>query len=195
MAQRKWKDTKQQPGTAGPGNMLGCCLISFHFMWAILSTSTVHPWTLQPRHTVCIYLNSNVSSCLKGKIPPFTVESLFASLPFIVPSLIYVVSNNAYFYGLTLVAPPIWLILVSMKTFVSAVTYKFILRRPISDAQLGGSMLMVLSVAIAKFPDALSARHSETMVNALPVSAIFLASFACIVSGKYRFPYENMINF
>ena len=35
MAHRKWKETKQQPGTAGPGNILGCCLISFHFMWAI----------------------------------------------------------------------------------------------------------------------------------------------------------------
>ena len=34
-AQRKWKDTKQHPGTAGPGNMLGCCLISFHFLWVI----------------------------------------------------------------------------------------------------------------------------------------------------------------
>ena len=112
------------------------------------------------------------------------MESLLASLPFIVPSLIYVVSNNAYFYGLTLVAPPIWLILVSMKTFVSAVTYKFILRRPITNVQLGGSMLMVLSVAIAKLPDALSAGPSETMVNSLPMSAIFLAAFACIVSGN-----------
>ena len=36
-----WKETKLQPGTAGPGNMLGCCLVSFHFLWAILSTSTV----------------------------------------------------------------------------------------------------------------------------------------------------------
>ena len=42
IAQRKWKDTKLQPGTAGPGNMLGCCLVYFHFLWAILSTSTVH---------------------------------------------------------------------------------------------------------------------------------------------------------
>ena len=41
MAHRKWEKTKQQPGTAGPGNMLGCCLISFHFLWVILSTSTV----------------------------------------------------------------------------------------------------------------------------------------------------------
>ena len=33
MAQRKWKEAKQLPGTAAPG--LSCCLISFHFLWAI----------------------------------------------------------------------------------------------------------------------------------------------------------------
>ena len=95
------------------------------------------------------------------------------------------VSNNAYFYGLTLVAPPIWLILVSMKTFVSAVTYKFVLRRPITDAQLGGSLLMVVSVAVAKLPDALGGGATgTTLVNALPLSAILLAAFACVVSGE-----------
>ena len=36
MVHRIWKETKQQPG-----NMLGCCLVSFHFLFAILSTSTV----------------------------------------------------------------------------------------------------------------------------------------------------------
>ena len=35
MAHRKWKEAKQLPGTAGPGNILGCCLISSHFLWAI----------------------------------------------------------------------------------------------------------------------------------------------------------------
>ena len=40
-AHRKWEEIKQQPGTAEPSNMLGCCLNSFHFLWAILSTSTV----------------------------------------------------------------------------------------------------------------------------------------------------------
>ena len=42
MAHRIWKETKQHPATAGPGNMLGSCLVSFHFLWAILSTSTVY---------------------------------------------------------------------------------------------------------------------------------------------------------
>ena len=32
MAHRKWKETKQQPGKAGPGNMIGCCLVSFHIL-------------------------------------------------------------------------------------------------------------------------------------------------------------------
>ena len=36
MAHRKWKETKQQPGTAEPHNMLGCCLVSFNILWAIL---------------------------------------------------------------------------------------------------------------------------------------------------------------
>ena len=35
MAHRKLKEIKQQPGKSGPGNMLGCCLLSFYFLWAI----------------------------------------------------------------------------------------------------------------------------------------------------------------
>ena len=35
MSHRKQKETKQQQGTAGPGNMLRCCLVSFHFLWGI----------------------------------------------------------------------------------------------------------------------------------------------------------------
>ena len=54
MAHREWKETKQEPGTARPGNMLGCCLISFHFLWAILSRSTVCPFK---EKTNCLFMN------------------------------------------------------------------------------------------------------------------------------------------
>ena len=49
MAHRKWKEAKQLPSTAGPGNMLGCCLIYFHFLWAI---HPIRPVLLspQPKH-------------------------------------------------------------------------------------------------------------------------------------------------
>ena len=42
MAYRKWKETKVHPGTAGPGNMLGCSLVSFHFLWAIPCPQAVY---------------------------------------------------------------------------------------------------------------------------------------------------------
>ena len=41
MSHRKQKETKQQPGTAGPGNILGCCLVSLHFLRDIHSTHLV----------------------------------------------------------------------------------------------------------------------------------------------------------
>ena len=41
MAHRKWKEIKQQPGMLPGPAVPGCCLVSFHILWAILSTSTV----------------------------------------------------------------------------------------------------------------------------------------------------------
>ena len=52
MAHMKWKEALQLPGTAGPGNMLGCCSISFHFLWAI------HP--IIPVHTISALRLSSV---------------------------------------------------------------------------------------------------------------------------------------
>ena len=38
MAHRKWKETKLQTGTAGPGNS---CFVFFYFLWAILCPQAV----------------------------------------------------------------------------------------------------------------------------------------------------------
>ena len=42
MAHRKWKEFKQQPSTLPGPAVPGGCLVSFHILWAILSTSTVN---------------------------------------------------------------------------------------------------------------------------------------------------------
>ena len=41
MSYRKWKETKQQPGTAGPGNIHGCCLVSLRLLCNIHSIHSV----------------------------------------------------------------------------------------------------------------------------------------------------------
>ena len=49
MSHRKRKETKQQPDTAGPGNILGCCLVSLRFLWDIHS---IHPVENVEKHWV-----------------------------------------------------------------------------------------------------------------------------------------------
>ena len=43
LAYRKLKETKQQPSMLPVPAAPGCCFVSFHILWAILSTSTVVP--------------------------------------------------------------------------------------------------------------------------------------------------------
>ena len=85
MAHRKWKEVKLQPETAGPGNILGCCLLSFHFLWAI------HP--IRPVHVHCASIHSVMKFCLNMKfrspIPhvqvrcfaDFVTDATFSSKP------------------------------------------------------------------------------------------------------------------
>ena len=42
VAHRKWKETKQLPSILPGPAVPGSCLLSFHILWAILSTSTVY---------------------------------------------------------------------------------------------------------------------------------------------------------
>ncbi len=43
---------------------------------------------------------------------------------FVLPSVLYAVNNNIYYAGLMLVPPPIWIILTSFRTVVTASLYK-----------------------------------------------------------------------
>ena len=77
MAHRIWKETKQQPGTAGPGNMPGCCLVSSHFLWAVLSTSTVVSRCPEFASTKCRHvLNLDVSLSLTDRYLSLWVSPL-----------------------------------------------------------------------------------------------------------------------
>ena len=55
MSHRKWKETKQQPGTAGPGDILLCCLVSLFFLCDIHSIHsvqrTIWNWSLVKRES------------------------------------------------------------------------------------------------------------------------------------------------
>jgi len=138
----------------------------------------------------------------KGQCPisrnGLTVRELRNSAKYLVPSLLYGINNNLYLIGLTLVAPPIWIILVSIRTVITACVYKFVLKRQLTPHQLFGAFLIVISLTIAKAPDIMKILTADDSVvqavdiaagkalpptvNAVPLSAILLAIIASSIS-------------
>merc|ERR1712156_1076805 len=90
------------------------------------------------------------SGCQRPSFDPVTLRHSFK---FLLPSLLYAVNNNIYFYGLMLVPPPIWIILGSFRTVVAA-------------------LLIVASIVVAKVGDVLS----SDLTNSIPITAIILAA-------------------
>jgi len=108
-----------------------------------------------------------------GQIPHMDTISLRHSLKFLLPSILYAINNNIYFAGLMLVPPPIWIILTSFRTVVTATLYKFILKRDISLFQYIGALCMVASIIVAKLDSVLSEGG-----NTIPLMAVVLAMVA-----------------
>jgi len=94
------------------------------------------------------------------------------------PSLLYAVNNNIYFAGLILVPPPIWLILTSFRTVVTASIYKFILKREITPMQFVGALCIVLSIVVAKIGDMAGVSSGPS----IPPIAFVLAAIASLNS-------------
>ena len=58
------------------------------------------------------------------QIPSMDLITIRKSLKFLIPSILYAVNNNIYFVGLLYVPPPIWIILCSFRTVITATLYK-----------------------------------------------------------------------
>ena len=135
---------------------------------------------------------------LGGQVPHLDYVTLRQSLRFLVPSFLYALNNNIYLVGLTMVTPPIWMILCSIRTFFTANVYKvseeklhylyphiekFILNRNISAIQYVGSLCIVASIIIAKLDDVLTESG-----NPIPSLAFLLAMIGCcnsVVAAVY----------
>lgn len=104
------------------------------------------------------------------------------------PSLIYAISNNVHYYGITLMTPPILVILLSIKTTISALTYKFILNRKVTNKQIVGSLMMALSVVVTKVSDL---RSPDSGLNEVSLSAILVAMTFALLSGQKVWQAES----
>jgi len=144
-------------------------------------------------HTILVFLFEFLKFCanflrMHCTLPPLTENSIKNSFKFVVPSLVYAVNNNIYLATFLLVSPPIWVILISFRTVVTACSYKFILRRKITVYQIIGAVLIVLSIVIAKIGDVMSTEGD----NNIPAKAILYALIFSLTSVAVSIYQETL---
>ena len=85
----------------------------------------------------------------KGQCPiskyGLSSRELRNSAKYLLPSVFYGVNNNLYLLGLTMVAPPIFNILISVRTVITACVYKVCHIRSLKMTQLSSSVLFFYS--------------------------------------------------
>ena len=114
------------------------------------------------------------------RTPLLDSQSIRASFKFLLPSLIYAINNNIYLAGLLLVPPPIWIILCSFRTVVTACIYKFILKRDVSNLQFLGSFLIMGSIVVAK----LGSTDRQTTLNIIVIHHFTSGDLLSSTSGN-----------
>jgi len=124
----------------------------------------------------------------KGQCPLYkygiSLKEIRSSAKYLLPSIFYGVNNNLYLLGLTMVAPPIWNILISVRTVITACVYKFILKRSITKHQMFGAFLIVISLAIAKAPALLGQFTASSGESNIAKAAMAAAATAAQVSNS-----------
>ncbi|CAN7947022.1 unnamed protein product, partial [Ixodes hexagonus] len=102
-----------------------------------------------PVHQTLLVTLNEASKCLVTTLVHVWATGSLRMRPsfkFIVPSVIYMLTNNIFFYVLHFVTPPIWLVLVQCKVVLTLLVYKYGFKHSISAAQWTAGFLIVASV-------------------------------------------------
>lgn len=107
----------------------------------------------------------------------YTNEPLTLSWKFIIPSVIYAINNNLYYFALNIVAPPIWMVIIQSRVVLTALAYKFIFKRQVTSVQWLGTVFITIAVVTNELPNLFGSAHL-----AIPFSAILLSLLSACTS-------------
>ncbi|CAH1782776.1 unnamed protein product [Owenia fusiformis] len=101
------------------------------------------------------------------------------SLKFAIPSIIYAVNNNIYYFAFYYTTPAVWNILTQFRIILTAVVYRVIFKREVTRLQWGALMLLIFGIVLTQRT---SSDHGDEGGNLLKPQALILALVVCGLS-------------
>lgn len=78
-----------------------------------------------------------------------------------VPSGIYALNNNLYYFALHFVSPPVWNVLIQTRVFFTALTYRWRFQRTLQRSQWLAMLLLVMALVLTQIDSLSSGEKSQ----------------------------------
>ncbi|XP_042892084.1 CMP-sialic acid transporter 1-like [Penaeus japonicus] len=123
-----------------------------------------------------------------------TGQSLLECRPswkFCIPAACYFVTNLLYLHALNYVSPPLWMILLQIRTLYTAAAYKFLFGREVRWLQVGGCVLVVGSIPLARLSALQEGRTPVTTLVILISQATAVLSTVASIAVEFLLKNDN----
>ncbi|XP_049513308.1 uncharacterized protein LOC119431448 [Dermacentor silvarum] len=112
------------------------------------------------------------------------------SLKFLLPSLIYMLTNNIFFFALHYVTPAVWLVFVQCRIFLTLLVYKYPFGRHVTRAQWTAGALIVMAVVGSQADALVSHARSSSVATALAL-ALLCGSLSTVAAVYTEYYFKN----
>jgi len=111
-----------------------------------------------------------------------SLKSLKLSILYAIPSLIYAINNNIYYYALHYTTPPVWNIIIQLRIVFTALLYRVIFNRYMSISKCVGIALLICAIVMTNLTSTGKEDADGKLSNDLLI-ALMLALFGSITSA------------
>ncbi|XP_077546806.1 CMP-sialic acid transporter-like [Haemaphysalis longicornis] len=109
---------------------------------------------------------------------------------FLLPSLIYTLTNNIFFFALHYVTPAVWIVLVQCKIIITLCVYKHLFNRTVTRAQWVAGALIILAVLTSQAGSFVEKGASSAGLFAL-LLALMCGSLSTIAAVYTEYFFKN----
>lgn len=106
------------------------------------------------------------------------LKSVRISLWYAVPSFIYAINNNIYYFALHFVTPPVWNVLIQLRVVFTALTYRTLFKRNVTFVQWVALLLLLLAMTLTNFSGGQTLLGQDQKI----LAAVFLATLGSCTS-------------
>ncbi|XP_014678962.1 PREDICTED: CMP-sialic acid transporter 1-like [Priapulus caudatus] len=110
---------------------------------------------------------------------------------FAVPSVVYAITNNLYFFALHYTTPPVWSVLIQSRVIITALVYRFWFKREVTNVQWVALVMLLVAIAMSQVSGKSSSPESMNLLLVAMALSLIQACLSVIASVYTEYLFKT----